>query len=272
MNRLCVHSISTKPWSLEQCLEFYPKAGVSGFTLWRHHLQGRDPFQVGRQVREAGLKLVSLCRGGFFPAVDAAGRQAAIDDNLRCIEEAAATGAGWVVLVCGAVPGQPLELSRAQIADGIAAVLPAAQAAGVALAIEPLHPMYADDRSAISTMAQANALCDALGSPLGLGIALDVYHVWWDPDLQRQIQISAQAGRLLAFHLCDWLTPTTDLLNDRGLMGEGCIPIAEISRWVDDAGFAGMREIEIFSNRRWAGDQQQWLADMVSAYRRLYSC
>ena len=270
MNRLCVHSITTKPWSLEECLRHYPAAGVSALTLWRNHLVGRDATEVGRQVREAGLELTSLCRGGFFPAADQAGRQAAIDDNRRCIEEAAALGAGWVVLVCGALPGQSLDQSRAQIAEGIAAVLPAAQAAGVALAIEPLHPMYADDRSAINTMAQANALCDELGSPRGLGIALDVYHVWWDPDLRRQIQISAQAGRLLAFHICDWLTPTTDLLNDRGLMGEGCIPIAEISRWVDEAGFAGMREVEIFSNRRWAGDQQAWLGQIVDAYRCLY--
>lgn len=270
MKRLCIHTISTKPWSTEDCIENFSKAGVGGITFWRYNLDGRDPAAVGRQARSAGLEITSLCRGGFFPHQTSTGRQQAIDDNLRCIEEAHALGAPLIVLVCGSVPGQPLEESRKQIADGIAAVLPDAAAAGVKLGIEPLHPMYADDRSAVNTMRQANDICDDLGSPSMLGIAADVYHIWWDPELKQQIEYSAARERLFAFHICDWKTPTTDLLNDRGLMGEGCIPIRQISDWVDATGFAGPREVEIFSNRYWAMDQNEWLGQITGAYRKIY--
>jgi len=270
MNRLCVHTITTKPLSLEQCIEQFPKRGVTGITIWRQALEGRDLTAVARQTREAGLEVVSLCRGGFFPAATIGARQSAIDDNLKAIEQAHAIGAPLIVLVCGAVPGLPLVESRKQIADGIAAVLPIAEQAGVRLAIEPLHPMYADDRSAVNTMRQAHEICDTLGSPKSVGIAVDVYHVWWDPELKSQINLAGQTGRLHAFHICDWKTPTTDLLNDRGLMGEGCINIHEISSWVEAAGFSGHREVEIFSNRWWSGDQGDFLDKIAASYGELY--
>lgn len=271
MRRLCVHTITTKPLSLEECLVQFPQNGVSGITIWRQALEGRDLGSVARQTQDAGLEVVSLCRGGFFPASTAAGRQTAIDDNLKAIEQAHAIGAPLIVLVCGAVPGQSLVESRKQIADGIAAVLPAAEQAGVKLAIEPLHPMYADDRSAVNTMRQAHEICDLLGSPKSVGIALDVYHVWWDPELKSQIDLAGQTGRLQAFHICDWRTPTIDLLNDRGLMGEGCINIKEISDWVDATGFTGHREVEIFSNRLWAMDQHVFLEKIAASYAQLYA-
>jgi sugar phosphate isomerase/epimerase len=271
LSRLCLHTITTKPWTTEQCIDNYARAGIGGITFWRYNLEGRDPGVVGRQAREAGLAITSLCRGGFFPAPDTAGRQKAIDDNRRCIAEAHALGAPLIVLVCGAVPGQPLEESRKQIADGLAAVLPDAEAAGVKLGIEPLHPMYADDRSAVNTMRQANDICDALGSPASVGIAADVYHIWWDPELKSQIEHTAAHERLFAFHICDWKTPTVDLLNDRGLMGEGCIPIRRISDWVDAAGFSGPREVEIFSNRYWAMAQDEWLTKIAGAYDSVYA-
>jgi sugar phosphate isomerase/epimerase len=271
MRRLCVHTITTKPLSLEECLVQFPQRGVTGITLWRQALAGRELGAVARQTREAGLEIVSLCRGGFFPSATAAGRQAAIDDNLMAIEQAHAVGAPLIVLVCGAVPGQSLVESRKQIADGIAAVLPAAEQAGVKLAIEPLHPMYADDRSAVNTMRQAHEICDALGSPKAAGIAVDVYHVWWDPELKAQIDLAGQTGRLHAFHICDWKTPTADLLNDRGLMGEGCINLKEISDWVDATGFTGHREVEIFSNHWWSIDQNKFLDQIAASYSQLYS-
>lgn len=270
-SRLCVHTITTKPLSLEQCLEDFPRRGVTGITIWRQALAGRELATVRRQTADAGLTVVSLCRGGFFPGSTAAVRQAAIDDNLKAIEQAHGIGAPLIVLVCGAVPGQSLVESRKQISEGIAAVLPAAEQAGVKLAIEPLHPMYADDRSAVNTMRQAHEICDTLGSPLSLGIAVDVYHVWWDPELQEQIALAGRTDRLLAFHICDWRTPTTDLLNDRGLMGEGCINLREISDWVDATGFTGHREVEIFSNRWWAADQQKFLDEIAASYARVYS-
>lgn len=271
MSRLCVHTITTKPLPLERCLAEYPRRGISGITIWRQALEGRSLAAVARQTRDAGLEVVSLCRGGFFPATTEAGRQAAIDDNRRAIDQAHAIGAPLVVLVCGAVPGQKLSESRKQITEGIAALLPTAEQAGVRLAIEPLHPMYADDRSAVNTMRQAHEICDSLGSPPAVGIAVDVYHVWWDPELEAQIDLAGRAGRLHAFHVCDWMTPTADLLNDRGLMGEGCIDVREISDWVDAAGFTGHREVEVFSHRWWAADQGAFLDRIADSYATLYS-
>ena len=263
--RLCLHTITTKPWAIETAIEQYREAGVKGITVWRQALEGRNPTRTGQRIREAGLAVVSLCRGGFFPGLDKATRQAAIDDNLRAIDEAAALGAPLVVLVCGAVPGQPLAESRRQIREGIAAVLPHAESCGVKLGIEPLHPMYADTRSAINTLKQANDMCAELASPF-VGVVVDVYHLWWDPALETEIQRCGQANHIFAFHVCDWKTPTEDLLNDRGLMGEGCIPIRQIRGWVEEAGFSGFNEVEIFSNSYWAGDQQLFLQKIKDAY------
>jgi sugar phosphate isomerase/epimerase len=268
--RLAVHTATTRPWAGSECVRHFAAAGVRGVTFWRFNFERERPTDLGRRAREAGLAVVSLARGGFFPAASAVGRRAAIDDNLRAIDEAQALGAPSLVLVCGAVPGMPLEVARAQIRDGIAACLDHAAAAGVVLAIEPLHPMYAAERSAVNTFAQANALCAALGHHRNLGVALDVYHTWWDPDLGAGIAAAAQAGHLTAFHICDWMSPTTDLLNDRGVMGEGCIDVAGISSAVDAAKFAGFREVEVFSDRHWARDQHDVLGDVVAAYRRTY--
>jgi sugar phosphate isomerase/epimerase len=264
-SRLCVHTITTRPWSLEEAAERYSAAGVTGITVWREALAGRDPTACGRALRDYGLRVVSLCRGGFFPARTRELRARALDENRRCVDEAALLGAPMIVLVCGAAPGQTLEESRKQITEAVAALSPHAAAAGVRLAIEPLHPMYADDRSAVSTMTQARAMCEEIASSW-VGIAVDVYHVWWDDRLEQEIASCGRAGRLFAFHVCDWRTPTTDLLNDRGLMGEGCIPIPRIRGWMESAGFRGDIEVEIFSNRLWSMDQGKLLDDIKAAY------
>ncbi len=264
-SRLCIHTITTKPWSIEEAIDAYAAAGVGGISVWRQWLDGRDPHAVGERIRAAGLTSVSLCRGGFFPAAVAPACQAAIDDNLRAVDEAAALGAPHVVLVCGAAPDVPLPMARQHIREGIEATLPHAEACGVKLSIEPLHPMYADSRSAINTLKQANDLCAAIGSPW-VGVTVDVYHLWWDPDLEREIARCGAAGWLDAFHICDWRTPTLDLLTDRGLMGEGCIPIRRIRGWVEAAGFDGFNEVEIFSERLWASDQHEFLAHIINAY------
>ena len=266
LSRLCVHTITTRPWSIEQMTERFAAAGVKGITVWRQALEGRDVARVGQVLRAAGLEVVSLCRGGFFPAADAAGRQAAIEDNLQAIDEAQALGTNLIVLVCGAVPGQPLDESRRYIADGIAALLDRAEQADVRLAVEPLHPMYADSRSAINTLRQANDMCDLVDSPR-VGVVVDVYHLWWDPELKDQIERCGNAGRLWAFHVCDWRTPTEDLLNDRGLMGEGCIDIRQIRGWVEENSFRdGFVEVEIFSNRYWSMDQGEFLELIKDAF------
>lgn len=264
-SRLCVHTITTKGWELEEAVDRYAKAGVSGITVWRQWLEGRDPVKAGESIRAAGLEAVSLCRGGFYPAVEQKSRDEAIEDNKKAIEDAAAMGAPLVVLVCGAVPGQSLVESRKQITDGIAATVPLAESLGIKLAIEPLHPMYADDRSAINSLASANEVCDELNHPL-VGIAYDVYHLWWDPDLEEQTQRTAEANRLFAYHVCDWMTPTTDLLNDRGLMGEGCIDLRGIRAMVEKNGFNGMIEVEVFSNRWWEKPTDEFLQAIQHAY------
>jgi len=266
LSRLCIHTITTKPWAIETAAAEFAAAGVKGITVWRDTLAGRDIAQTGRMLRDQGLSVVSLCRGGFFPAATAAGRAKALEDNRHAIFEAQLLGAPLIVLVCGAVPGQPLSESRKQIADAIATLLPECEAAGVKLAIEPLHPMYADSRSAVNTLAQANDMVAQINSPW-VGVAVDVYHLWWDPALEAEIARCGRLKALFAYHVCDWRTPTTDLLLDRGLMGEGCIPLRQIRAWVEATGFKGFNEVEVFSTRLWATDQNQFLKDIVRAYR-----
>ncbi len=264
-SRLCLHTMTTKPWSLREAMDEYRKAGVPGITVWRQHLEPYGAKEAGNMLRGSGLKVVSLCRGGFFPATSGMAREEAKTDNRRAIDEAAEIGAPLVVLVCGAVPGIPLPVARQQIVDGIAAVLPHAKAAGVKLAIEPLHPMFADNRSAVNTLEQANNMVVALGSEWA-GVTVDVYHLWWDPNLEAEIKRAGNS--ILSFHVCDWRTPTRDLLNDRGMMGEGCIDIPRIRGWVERAGFKGFIEVEIFSEEFWGQDQHLLLKRIQNAYLR----
>ncbi len=267
LSRLCIHTITTKPWQIEEAAEHFSVAGVKGITVWRDALEGRDIAKTGQMLRDQGLAVVSLCRGGFFPSTDSAKRTAALDDNRKAIDEAAALGTDMVVLVCGAEPAQSLEESRKHIREGIEAVLPHAEAAGIRLAIEPLHPMYADTRSAINTLGQANDMAEAIKSPW-VGVAVDVYHLWWDPALEQEIKRCGRNGNLHAFHICDWNVPTADMLNDRGLMGEGCIPVQKIRGWVEEAGFSGFNEVEIFSHKFWKEDQTQFLNKIITAYQK----
>jgi sugar phosphate isomerase/epimerase len=266
LNRLCIHTITTKPWAIETSVPKFAAAGVKGITLWRDAIGDRNPADVKKLIADHGLSTVALCRGGFFPGKTADERQKSIDDNRRAIETAAAVGAPQVVLVCGAVPGQSLVESRKQIVDGIAALLPDCEATGVKLSIEPLHPMYAGDRSAVNTLGQANDMVEQLKSP-HVGVAADVYHLWWDPQLEQEIARCGRLNAMFAFHVCDWRTPTIDMLNDRGLMGEGTINLRQIRGWVEATGYNGFNEVEVFSTRLWAMDQDEYLAKIVQAYR-----
>lgn len=241
---------------IDQCAE----RGIRAISPWRDQVAAAGLEATARQLRAHGMALSGYCRGGFYPAADAAGLRAALDDNRRAIDEAKALDAACLVLVVGALPGAldgtprytDLARARSEVFDGIAASLDYARQVGMPLAIEPLHPMQAADRACINTLEQALDICDALDAQKtgALGVALDVYHVWWDPKLAQQI---ARAGRerLLAYHVCDWRLPTRDLLSDRGMMGDGVIELKKIRQWVEAAGFAGYAEVEIFSALDW---------------------
>ena len=241
---------------IDQCAE----RGIRAISPWRDQVAAAGIEPIGRQLKALGIGLSGYCRGGFFPAADRAGLQLALEDNRRAIDEARLLGAPCLVLVVGSLPGaldgHPLHKDigrvRGEVRDGIAATLEYARQVGMPLAIEPLHPMQAADRACINTLEQALDLCEELdpGRTGMLGVAVDVYHVWWDPKLRQQIA-RAGAARLLAYHVCDWLTPTRDLLSDRGMMGDGVIELRRIRGWVEDAGYRGFSEVEIFSDRDW---------------------
>jgi sugar phosphate isomerase/epimerase len=250
---LAINSATVKPWTLEQLVEGCKRAGITAIAPWRDIVQAAGAEKAGSLIRGAGMTVSCYCRAGLFPAADEAGRRAVLDDNRRAVDEAAAVGARSLVLIAGGLPKGSKDLAgaHAQVRDGIAALLPYARENGVPLAIEPLHPMYAADRACVNTMAHANDLCEELGDGSGkdLGLAVDAYHVWWDPALAAQI---VRAGtRILTYHVCDWLVPTRDLLLDRGMPGDGVIDLRAIRAMVDATGYSGHIDVEIFSAENW---------------------
>lgn len=265
MDRLCIHTITTKPWDFATACKAYATAGIKGISIWQDAIASLSVQETRQILQDSDLEVVSYVRGGFFANASASERTKAIDHNKQMLDEAAEIDAPSLVLVCGADPSQSLETSRDQIRAGIESILPHAESTGVKLSIEPLHPMYAGARSAINSLADANKMAEAINSPW-VGIAIDVYHVWWEPNLQEEIARCGRNDNLFAYHICDWKVPTEDLLLDRGLMGEGCINIKQITQWVKEAGFQGYEEVEIFSTKYWDMDQQTWLNMIIQAY------
>jgi sugar phosphate isomerase/epimerase len=263
--RAAIHTQTNKNWSLQQCVEAYSAIGIHGISVWRNTIEPIGAKEAGKILRDHNMKVPAVVRGGFFTSLDPSARSAALDINRTCIDEAHEIGAEMVVLVVGATPGLTLEDARKQVAEGIAALVPYAKQANVKLAIEPLHPMYAADKSCINRMAEAREVCQIVADPI-VGIAVDVYHIWWDPDLEAEIKLAGELGLIFAFHVCDWLTDTKHLLTDRGLMGEGVINIPKIRGWVEAAGFKGFNEVEIFSERLWAMDQTEYVKRIAAAY------
>jgi sugar phosphate isomerase/epimerase len=263
-------------WDLGQIIEACVRHEIRGIGPWRDQVAQFGLKESARRIRHNGLKVSGLNRGGMFPAPDRAGRLAAVEDNRRAVDEAVELGAACLVLVVGGLPkgpdGKPVSKdisgARQMVRDGLAEVLEYARGASMPLAIEPLHPMYAADRACVNTLEQANDLCDELGS--GAGIAVDIYHVWWDPKLKAQLERCARAPekRILAFHVCDWLVPTADLLNDRGMIGDGVADIALVRSWVEAAGYQGMHEVEVFSTRWWKCDGDEVLATCKQRYQQ----
>jgi sugar phosphate isomerase/epimerase len=266
---LAMHTFTTKPWSMTECIENYARRGIGGISVWRETIAGLDLGTVKKQIDDAGLKPVAHVRGGFFTGKSAEERAAAQEENRACVREAEALGLPQIVLVCGATPGQTPRENYEQIREGVGEMAGWAAEAGVCLAIEPLHPIYAGDRSAINTMKAANDLCDEIGAP-NVGVALDVYHVWWDLELEKETKRCAAADRLYGYHICDFKPDQEDMLLDRGVMGEGCAPLKEIDALVKGVGFSGATEIEIFSSKWWARDQGVFLDHLLEQYGNLY--
>jgi len=268
LSRLAVHTITTKPWSLEEACENYAARGVAGISVWVEAIENRKPKDVRQLIDSVGLRVPALVRGGFFCDPSAEQRRQKVEHNRKLIETAAIIGAEMLVLVVGACAGPALQTQRDWVREGIEQLIPFAESHGVKLAIEPLHPMYAGDRSCVSSLKQARRICEQLSHPI-VGVAVDVYHVWWDEDLESEIALLGETQRLFAFHLCDWRVPTRDMLNDRALMGDGCIDLALIRSWVHAAGFTGWEEVEIFSHEHWARDQSVFLDEIIQRYRNL---
>lgn len=262
-DQLAIHTFTNKPWSIDECIENYARHGFGGISIWRETVAGEDLKRVGKKLKDSGLKPVSYVRGGFFTGATADRRQAGVEDNLAVIRDAEALGLPMIVLVCGATPGQAPRENLDQIEEGIRAILPAAESAGIRLAIEPLHPMYAGDRCAVATMGDANDLCEAIDHPL-LGVAADVYHIWWDSRLERELARCAAAERLFAFHVCDFKADLEHVLLDRELPGEGIGACGRVAALVRAAGFDGITEVEIFSRRYWSENQHLFL-DKIAA-------
>lgn len=238
-------------WDLRQAVDACLKLGITAIAPWRDQVAKIGLTEAARIVRDNKLRVTGLCRGGMFPAADKAARAAAVDDNKRAIDEAAALNADCLVLVVGGLPASSRDLpaARDMVAEGIGAILPHARANHILLAIEPLHPMYAADRACVNTLRQALDIAEALDD--GVGVAVDVYHVWWDPELYDQIARAGRLKRIYAHHICDWLVPTKDLLLDRGMMGDGVIELPRIRKAIEAAGYCGPQEVEIFSKDNW---------------------
>jgi sugar phosphate isomerase/epimerase len=270
---LSLNTATTKRWSLAEAVAGCVEAGIPGIGLWRDRVAEAGPEQAARMVHDAGLTVTSLCRGGFFTAPDAAGRAAALDDNRRAIEEAAIVGTDTLVLVCGGLPEGSNDLpgARRMVVDGIAALLPQARQYGVRLAIEPLHPMFCADRAVVSTLGQALDIAEELAEDDqdtdAVGVVVDAYHVWWDPEVDRQI---ARAGaRIAAFQVCDWVLPLpADALLGRGHVGDGRIDLPRLADAVHAAGYRGFTEVEIFNQEIWDTPGQQTLNKLTDRHRR----
>jgi|SRR5579885_1444599 sugar phosphate isomerase/epimerase len=262
-SRLSLNQITTNSWGMREAVEGCARAGIPWIGLWREKVQEYGLANSRRLVEDAGLRISSLCRGGWFPAASKQERQARIDENRRAIAEAAELGTDVLVLVCGPAPDRDIRAGRLMIEEAIGQILPDARSAGVKLGIEPLHPMFAADRSAIVTLSEANRLVEFFKSD-SLGVVVDVYHIWWDPDVFAQI--ARAAGHILGFHVSDWPVPLPDTLLGRAMMGDGMIDLRPLRASVEATGYRGPIEVEIFNRVIWDAPGDEVLALMKQRY------
>lgn len=251
---------------IDTVIDATARAGFGAISPWRRDVEGHDVAAIGRRIRDAGLVLPGYCRSTYLPATTSEAFRAQVEDNRRAITDAAALGAQSFVMVVGGVAegSKDLEGARRQVEEGTALLLEHGRAVGVRIALEPLHPMYAGDRSCLNTIDQALDICDRLDADPGpdpwLGVAIDCYHCWWDPTRSAAIARAGAARRIQGFHVCDWLVPTKDMLLDRGMMGDGVIDIPAIRAEIEAAGYEGPAEVEVFSaNDWWQRDREEIL-------------
>jgi sugar phosphate isomerase/epimerase len=269
--RLSLNTATTKLLSLEQAVAAATRAGIPALGLWRDRVHEVGVERAARLVRDAGLEVSSLCRGGFLTAADAGGIAEALADNRRAVEEAAALGTRELIMVVGGLPvgDRDVAAARARVAERLAELAPYAQEHGVRLVLEALHPMYCADRAVISTLGQALDLA-APHDPDTVGVVVDTFHVWWDPALEEQVARAGRERRLASYQVCDWNLPiAADALLSRGIMGDGHIDFATITRWVAQAGYAGPVEVEIFNAEVWASPADEVLATVTRRYADL---
>lgn len=265
LRRLSFNQMTAGKASLREVIDACTRHGVEWIGPWRHAV-GDNPAESGKILRDSGLKVSSLCRGGMFPAATSEERRQRIEDNLRAIDEAAAIGTDLLVLVNGPAPDKDIDGARQMVADGIGAIVEHAEQVGVRLGIEPLHPMFAADRSVIVTLAQANAIAEQFRADT-VGLVVDVYHVWWDPEVYREIERAGE--RIFAFHVSDWIVPLPDTLMGRGMMGDGVIELQRLREAVEQAGYSGPIEVEIFNQALWSQSVDQIMGSVIERFREI---
>jgi sugar phosphate isomerase/epimerase len=248
LSRLSINQYTLRNSTIAQLLVDCAAERIPFVALWREKVAEAGLDEILKLLCDTGIKVSSLCRGGFFPASTLDQQSKNLEENYRAVDEAAAIGADVLVLVCGGIVNRDIDRSRKMVVEGIARLLPYAAQAGVKLGIEPLHPMFAADRSVIVSLSQANAIIELFKSR-NLGVVIDVYHVWWDPAVYTEI--ARAAGHIFGFHVNDWIVPVPDILNGRGMMGDGVIEIRRLREAVANAGYCGPVEIEIFNEELW---------------------
>lgn len=266
LKRLSLNQATVQNWSVRQAVEGCARHGIPSIALWRHKIAEAGIDACVQHVRDAGLHVSSVCRGGMFVAPTADERRQRIADNFRAVDEAAALQADSLVMVVGAMPGVAIVDARAMVDDGLAALVPYARERGVRIGLEPLHPMYAGDRSVLNTIDQALSVASPYPAE-EVGVILDTYHFWWDPEAYQQI--NRASGRIFGFHVCDWIVPLPDMLLGRGMMGDGAIDNYGFRKAVDAAGYDGPIEVEIFNQALWDTDSDEVLATVVERFTRL---
>ena len=281
--RLSLNTATTKQWTLARGRRRDVRAGLPAIGVWRDRVQEAGVAEAAKIIADAGLRVSSLCRGGFLTADDDTAATAALDDNRRAIVEAATLGTRELIMVVGGLPaasapggpalpgtaGRDIVGARQRVADRIGELAPFAAGHGVRLVLEPLHPIFAADRAVISTLGQALDIAEPYPADV-VGVVVDTYHVWWDPDLQRQIARAGAAGRIASYQVCDWTLPlAADALLSRGHVGDGYIDFATITRWVAETGYAGDVEVEIFNQSIWDAPGDETVATLADRYLRL---